>query len=99
MDFWETVEAKRELQPDIDDESGHVCIQWKGTKVCMDFTCACGRDGHICGEDFAYQVQCPCGRLWLMPETLQLVELTGEVKAGTIRHMPSSIKTPQDDDP
>ena len=33
-------------------------IQWKGTEVCLDFTCACGQSGHLDGG-FAYYVQCP----------------------------------------
>jgi len=39
-------------------------IQWKGTKVCMDFVClACGRDLHVDGE-FAYSVEClECGAI------------------------------------
>jgi len=32
-------------------------IQWKGTKVCMDFYCPCGAHGHI-DADFTYYVQC-----------------------------------------
>lgn len=48
----------------------HAFIQWKGTDVCMDFTCECGVNGHFDGF-FAYVVECPgCGRLWEMPMIL-----------------------------
>lgn len=32
-------------------------IQWKGTAVCMDFRCPCGKHLHI-DSDFAYFVLC-----------------------------------------
>jgi hypothetical protein len=45
-------------------------IQWKGTDVCMDFTCECGAEGHIDGY-FAHVVECPsCKELWEMPMML-----------------------------
>lgn len=41
-------------------------IQWKGTDVCLDFTCACGATGHL-DTDFAYYVKCPtCGAVYEM---------------------------------
>lgn len=46
-------------------------IQWKGTDLCMDFTCDCGACCHFDGM-FAYTVQCPrCGTVWEMPQTIQ----------------------------
>lgn len=49
----------------------HAFIQWKGTDVCMDFTCECGAaDLHFDGY-FAYVVQCPnCLTEWEMPVVL-----------------------------
>lgn len=48
----------------------HAFIQWKGTDVCMDFTCDCGAEGHFDGA-FAYVVKCPgCGQEWEMPMIL-----------------------------
>ena len=42
-------------------------IQWKGTDVCMDFTCECGAGCHIDAE-FCYYVRCrKCGATWKMP--------------------------------
>jgi hypothetical protein len=36
-------------------------IQWKGTDVCLDFTCgACQESTHYDGG-FAYFLRCPCG--------------------------------------
>lgn len=36
----------------------HALIQWKGTTVCMDFHCECGKTPHV-DAGFAYYVQCP----------------------------------------
>lgn len=44
-----------------------VFIQWKGTNVCLDFTCECGHHGHFDGY-FAYVLRCTyCGKTWEMP--------------------------------
>lgn len=44
-----------------------VFIQWKGTDVCLDFTCECGFTGHFDGY-FAYVLRCRgCGKEWEMP--------------------------------
>lgn len=41
-------------------------IQWKGTEVCLDFTCgACGRSSHYDGG-FAYFLRCGCGEVYRM---------------------------------
>lgn len=41
-------------------------IQWKGTDLCVDFTCPCGGDGHFDGM-FAYSIRCPqCGAVYEM---------------------------------
>lgn len=49
-----------------------VFVQWKGTDVCLDFTCTCGFDGHFDG-DFAYHLRCPqCEQVWEMPHTFRL---------------------------
>lgn len=41
-------------------------IQWKGTKVCMDFHCPCGVDGHV-DDWFAYYIHCTgCGTVYEM---------------------------------
>jgi len=59
-------------------EGPHCWIQWKGTGVCMDFHCACGKHGHVDAE-FAYNVQCPaCGRVWVMGSHVRMYEPTEE---------------------
>lgn len=53
----------------------HGWIQWKGTDVCMDLHCNCGKMSHIDAE-FAYVVQCPyCDRLYHCNGHIQLIEL------------------------
>lgn len=53
-------------------------IQWKGTDVCLDLYCPCGRRGHFDG-DFAYSLKCVgCGRVFLMPSMVPLVEVGPE---------------------
>jgi hypothetical protein len=50
-------------------------VQWKGTDLCMDFTCDCGGGGHFCGA-FAYVIQCPsCKSYYEMPTDLPLKKL------------------------
>lgn len=65
------------MLPDIprDDPRAEVFIQWKGTKVCLDFTCTCGADGHV-DDYFAYVLKCPgCGKLFAMPSTVFPAEI------------------------
>lgn len=40
-------------------------IQWKGTKVCLDFHCDCGRHSHV-DEAFTYFLRCRCGQVYEM---------------------------------
>lgn len=49
-----------------DWKDGDVFIQYKGTDICLDFTCTCGEHGHFDGY-FAYVLKCKCGLLWEMP--------------------------------
>lgn len=53
-------------------------IQWKGTDVCLDFTCLCGEGGHFDG-DFAYALKCRCGRVFATPSVVPLVEVGPEL--------------------
>jgi hypothetical protein len=59
-----------------------VFIQWKGSDVCLDFTCRrCGFGGHL-DADFAYAVRCPsCRRVFLLPDTFELTEDDGAYEA------------------
>jgi hypothetical protein len=58
----------------VNRDGPHAWIQWKGTGVCADIYCSCGRHGHI-DEDFTYSIRCPCGRLWGMDPNVTLVPL------------------------
>lgn len=58
-------------------DEGHkppsVYVQWKGTEVCLDFSCTCGYAGHYDGG-FAYGLKCAeCGQIWTMPHTFGLI--------------------------
>jgi len=56
----------------------HGWIQWKGTNVCMDVHCACGKMSHL-DADFAYHVKCPyCGRVYFCNGHIELIELETE---------------------
>lgn len=51
-----------------------VYVQWKGSDVCISFTCLCGEGGHFDGM-FAYALRCAaCGRIWEMPTQFALAE-------------------------
>ena len=57
-----------------------VWIQYKGTDICFDFHCECGREdmGHYDGYG-AYAVQCSaCGRKYDLPQTLKLEPFSGK---------------------
>ena len=57
--------------------AGKACarIQWKGTDVCADVHCSCGKHSHLDG-DFAYFVKCPhCGKVWAMAQSISLLEV------------------------
>lgn len=65
-----------------DQKSGepHGWIQWKGSRVCMDLHCKCGRHSHIDAE-FAYHVKCPeCGTVYFCNGHIELIELEEEPK-------------------
>lgn len=50
-------------------------IQWKGTDVCMDLHCACGKSSHFDG-DFAYAIECAfCHRIYSCNGHIELIEL------------------------
>ncbi len=50
--------------------AGHV--QWKGTDVCLDFTCLCDTSLHFDGT-FAYAIRCwHCDRTWELASCIPL---------------------------
>ena len=52
-------------------------LQWKGTTVCMDFVCDCGRYYHVHG-DFLYHVKCECGQVYELDGHIRLFKLSFE---------------------
>jgi hypothetical protein len=49
-----------------------VFIQWKGTDVCLDMYCGCGRNLHFDGF-FAYELTCGhCGQTYELPDMLEV---------------------------
>lgn len=78
----------------------HVWVQWKGTDVCLDFVCECGAYDHIDGF-FIYRILCvACGRVYSLPETLPLVQLTKDEVAALERlGRPCTHVTEPDDPP
>lgn len=55
---------------------GNGFVQWKGTDVCLDFTCLCGTGLHFDG-DFAYALRCwSCERIWELPSYIPMKLVT-----------------------
>lgn len=53
-------------------EGPHAFIQWKGTNVCADYYCACGKHFHV-DDYFAYAVQCPhCERRYEVSAMIEM---------------------------
>lgn len=53
----------------------HGWIQWKGTDLCIDIHCRCGKSTHFDG-DFMYYIQCPyCERVYAANGFIELVEV------------------------
>jgi len=70
---WQGTQDGRRVEfcPDKDPNGW---IQWKGTNVCMDFTCACGKGAHI-DQYFAYFILCPhCGRIYEANGYVEMIE-------------------------
>jgi phage FluMu protein Com len=56
-------------------ESPRGWIQWKGTDVCMDIHCSCGKMSHVDAE-FAYNIKCPhCGKIFMCNPNIELIEV------------------------
>jgi hypothetical protein len=71
-----TTVYKKTEAADADARSGpHTYIQWKGTDVCMDVHCSCGKRSHVDAE-FAYHIRCPhCRQLWAMCSHVRMVAI------------------------
>lgn len=60
---------------DNPSNSAHGSIQWKGTDVCIDLHCKCGKHMHFDGE-FFYNFKCPhCDRSYAVGQNIALIEL------------------------
>lgn len=58
----------------------HGWVQWKGTNVCMDIHCKCGKMSHVDAE-FAYFVKCPyCKTVYMCNGHIELIEVKEEPK-------------------
>lgn len=65
---------REETKPD----GPHGRIQWKGTNVCMDVYCECGKHTHVDAE-FCYRIRCgECGKLYDVAAYVRLVPIPPE---------------------
>lgn len=55
-------------------------VQWKGTDVCVDLHCTCGRSPHFDGY-FLYAWRCACGLVWKMDDRVEMTEMPPEEAA------------------
>jgi phage FluMu protein Com len=59
----------------------HGWIQWKGTSVCMDLHCSCGKLSHLDAE-FAYAVKCPhCKKSYFVSGFVEMVPMSDQESA------------------
>lgn len=80
------IDAARDMMsgfiPYEDDES-YMSIQYKGSNLCSDFHCKCGKDIHFCGEYF-HHVKCGhCKSVYYLCPTIMVIELEEEPSFGT----------------
>lgn len=80
--FYESVYSQDSPRGDA-----HGWIQWKGTQVCMDIHCKCGRHGHMDSDIGFYFYECPvCHRKYAVGQVVKLIELTEEQSAHAAAH-------------
>lgn len=72
---WSERLASESVKANGQDGTPRTFIQWKGTNICVDFECPCGRSAHM-DTYFLYAVVCPdCGRRWELDPTLLVREV------------------------
>ncbi len=72
---------KDEINFNIKKDS-HGWIQWKGTNVCIDINCKCGKQSHFDG-DFMYYIQCPyCKQIYEANGYIELIKIKDLEKDG-----------------
>jgi hypothetical protein len=59
------------------DGISHGWIEWKGTNVCMDIHCVCGKHSHM-DADFFYYFECSCGKMYAVGSNVKMIELNEE---------------------
>lgn len=68
----------RAADPIPPDGQPYGLVQWKGTDVCIDVHCACGRHEHVDAQ-FMHAFRCPgCGALYALASVVRLVPLPEE---------------------
>lgn len=68
--------SERESVPPEGDPHGW--LQWKGTSLCGDFYCKCGKHWHL-DEEFVYYSSCPyCGQKYYLNAHIELVPISEE---------------------
>lgn len=71
--------ATRDGDVKYEDGEAHGWIQWKGTNVCMDVRCSCGKTGHVDAE-FCYHVRCGyCGKVFAVGQNIMLIPLSSDL--------------------
>lgn len=58
------------------EDGTNVFIQYKGTDLCADIYCDCGKHLHV-DDYFAYAVRCwKCKSIWELPQKVTAVKVT-----------------------
>jgi len=76
----------------ISVDGPHGWIQWKGTEVCIDIYCQCGKPSHFDGS-FLYHWKCPhCGTKYALGQNVKLIELKASQVREIEAHLGKKIK-------
>lgn len=60
------------------DSDADTFIQWKGTEVCLDLNCPCGKHSHF-DTDFAYEIRCPgCQRVYMLGTSVKAIAMPAD---------------------
>lgn len=71
---------KDELSSQQDEGDGRGWVQWKGTNVCIDIHCPCGKVLHFDGS-FFYFCQCPyCEKIFAVGQNVRLHAVPSELE-------------------
>jgi hypothetical protein len=82
----------------VGESMAEALIQWKGTDVCLDFHCKCGKHLHF-DEMFLYAVQCGhCQRLYAMGNRVCVIDVTGTEYEDAVVSMRPHVGRDAEDD-